>query len=312
MRAFYKFSFDRISDNILVIDAGNKLVEEHLWNFPITFLATDFQILLNRLKQNDVADEQIKEIFAEAHTFLEFNLLPLAFEEKKVKWLEKRLESLIVLQKDLIDIVENVFIPEKGKESLSALQRLCAYLDSNKLLAVRFYRMSEFSKVETVYYIGGKEFIPQVNWHTYDYSQDIQSLLMFGTDNLETALFFVVQRMAERNVALRRCDNCGRIFHPFSVRSIYCDHTDSLTGKSCKEQAAKLKYVEKIATNDGRVLFQRRSKTYSMRVSRYPDVYKKSEYLAWRNTASIALEEYISGKITYEDLDIRLTLPDRK
>lgn len=312
MRAFYKFSFDRISDNILVIDAGNKLVEEHLWNFPIIFLVTDFQSLLDRLRQNDVTDQQIKEIFPEIHIFLEFNLLPLAFEDDKAKWLEDRLESLIALQKDLIDIVENAFIPEKGKESLSALQRLCAYLDSKKLLAARFYRMSEHSKIQTIYYVGGKEFVPQINWHTYDYSQDIQSLLMFGTDDLETALLLIVQRMAERNIALRRCENCGRIFHPFSVRSIYCDCTDPLTGKTCKEQAAKLKYVEKIASDDGRALFQRRSKTYSMRVSRYPDVYKKSEYLVWRDKASKALDDYISEKITYEDLDIRLTLPDRK
>lgn len=310
MQAFYKFSFDRAAYNILIIDAGTKLVEEHLWDFPITFLSTDFQSLLDQFRRHDVSEQQIREEFTATHTFLEFSLLPLAFEENKQRWIEVLLEKLIALQNDFRTIVQNVFVP--SQESLSTLQRMCRYLDMNKLLAARFYKAAECSKVETVYYVGGKEFVPQLSWQSYDYSQEIHSLLMFGSDILEAALFLIVQRMAERNLALRQCSHCGRYFHPFSVRSIYCDRIDPQTGKTCKEQASKLKYEEKIAADVGRTLFQRRSKTYSMRVSRSPAIYKKSDYLVWKNKAAEALETYISGQITCDDLDLRLTLPDKK
>ena len=49
-----------------------------------------------------------------------------------------------------------------------------------------------------------------------------------------------------------------------------------------------------------------------MRVARSPAVYKKSDYLIWKNKASDALEAYTAGKLSYEQLDVILALPERK
>ena len=42
MKAFYKMSFDDLSNNMVILDCGTGLVAEHLWDFPILFLSTDF------------------------------------------------------------------------------------------------------------------------------------------------------------------------------------------------------------------------------------------------------------------------------
>ena len=122
----------------------------------------------------------------------------------------------------------------------------------------------------------------------------------------------MIQRLAEKSIELRRCEFCGKYFHPFSARTVYCDRKNPETGKTCKEQAAKIKYEEKIAADEGRALYQRRTKTYSMRVARSPGVYKKSDYLIWKNKASDALEAYIGGGLSYDQLDATLTLPEKK
>lgn len=49
-------------------------------------------------------------------------------------------------------------------------------------------------------------------------------------------------------------------------------------------------------------LFQRRIKTYFMRVFHSPAIYKKSDYLVWKNKVAEAFEAYISDKINYDDL----------
>lgn len=54
------------------------------------------------------------------------------------------------------------------------------------------------------------------------------------------------------------------------VVTVYCDRFDSNAGKTCKEQAAKIRYEEKSAADEGRTLYQRHAKAYSMRVTRSP------------------------------------------
>ena len=79
-----------------------------------------------------------------------------------------------------------------------------------------------------------------------------------------------------------------------------------------KELAAKEKYEKKIAANEGLSLYQRRNKTYAMRVSRSPAVYKDTEYQAWKAEAEIAVQRYVNGDLSLEALDIILELPKRK
>lgn len=170
------------------------------------------------------------------------------------------------------------------RSSLTVLARFCLYLAKNKLIAAKYSRMADYNiKVETLYYIGRHDFISQLYaWNKYDHTEQIKSYLMLRTDDMEATLFLMAQRLAECNIELRKCEFCGKYFRPFSVRTVYCDRIDLNTGKTCKEQAAKIKYEEKIAADKGRILYQRRTKAYSMRVSRSPAVYKKADYLRWK------------------------------
>lgn len=312
MNALYKMSFDHLSGNMVLLDFGAKFVEEHLWDFPITFLTTDFSAVLARLQDESVPESEVIQDMKDIHTFFEFSMLPLAFEDGSHRqWMIRWAEQMEWIQKEIQTIVDDVFLI--GHEEPDLVWRFCRYLADHKSTAAKFSKIYMTMKVETVYTIGGSEFIPQLyHWEDYDTRKEIKSFLMFGTDDMEAALFLMIQRLAEQNIGLRKCECCGKYFHPFSVRTVYCDRADPETGKTCKEQAAKIKYGEKIAADEGRTLYQRRTKTYSMRVTRSPAVYKKSDYLIWKNKASDALEAYTAGKLSYEQLDVILALPERK
>lgn len=311
MRAFYKMSFDRISDQMVILDGGTKLVEEHLWDFPILFLSTDFSEISAKLRDDSVSNEKIEQTIKGMHLFFEFSLLPLAFEADHRQWLLHWVERMEQIQVELTRMAQEVFLPSQS--DLTVLARFCRYLAQNRQIAAKFANMADGIKTETLYYIGGREFIPQLYaWETYDHAEPIKSCLMLGTDDMETALFLMIQRLADCNIELRKCEFCGKYFRPFSVRTLYCDRLDPKTGKTCKEQAAKIKYEEKIAADAGRILYQRRTKAYSMRVARSPAVYRKADYLRWKTRAAEALEDYTVGKLTYEQLDHILTLPARK
>lgn len=310
MRVFYKMSFDRISEQTVIIDGGTKLVEEHLWDFPILFLSTDFSEILAKLQDKSVTNEVIEQTIRGLHLFFEFSILPLAFEADHWYWLLRWVERMERIQAELTNMVQEVFLPSRS--GLTALARFCLYLAKNRVIAAKFAQMADGIKAETLYYIGGQEFVPQLyDWEKYDHTEPIKSYLMLGTDDMEAALFLMAQRLAECNIELRKCEFCGRYFRPFSVRTVYCDRLDPNAGKTCKEQAAKIKYEEKIAADGGRILYQRRTKAYSMRVSRSPAVYKKADYLRWKSAAADALEAYTAGKLSYEQLDSILTLPKR-
>lgn len=311
MKAFYKMSFDELSNNMVILDCGTGLVEEHLWDFPILFLSTDFSAIASKLHDDKISDLQIQEDIKNIHPFFEFSVLPLAFEEDHRRWLIQWTEHMERIQKELEYMVDDIFL--SCEKTSTILQCFCRYLAQNKLIAAKYSKVADQIKAETLYYIGGTEFSPQLYaWEKYDSTEQIKSYLMLGTDDMEAALFLMIQRLAERNIELRRCEFCGKYFHPFSVRTVYCDRKNPETGKTCKEQAAKIKYEEKIAADEGRTLYQRRTKTYSMRVARSPAVYKKSDYLIWKNKASDALEAYTAGKLSYEQLDVILALPERK
>lgn len=59
--------------------------------------------------------------------------------------------------------------------------------------------------------------------------------------------------------------------------------------------------MKKIAADEGRTLYQRCTKAYSMRVARSPTVYKKADYLRWKSAAADALELYTTGKLSYQE-----------
>lgn len=316
MKALYCFSFERKTE---WVDTGSKLVEYQLGETLLTFLCADFasyerqaeayREFFGREKEADALAEQIIHKLSLIHPFLE-NVLRLAyFESQKLPWLYRKLLGFQQLQKELADLVEVVFLPDH--RGLTAMHRLCILQNENKHIAAQFAALSNSLRAERRIYVDGQEFIP-VQETIRSVPEKIESRLIFGSDDLKTVLVTELEEMAAQNIPVKKCAYCGSYFIPFSSRTVYCDRMVGKTGKTCKELAAKEKYEKKIAADEGLSLYQRRNKTYAMRVSRSPAIYKDTEYQAWKAEAEAAVQRYINGDLSLDALELVLELPKRR
>jgi len=173
----------------------------------------------------------------------------------------------------------------------SAIERLYTYFDSNP----EFLRYNT-SKAKRLFRKG---------------DHGLESHIFMVAEELAPLLFEELEEMAEAGLHVRTCEYCGKYFVPFSSRTLYCDRLVGETGKTCKELAAREKYEQKIAEDEGRALFNRRCKAYAMRVHRDPTRFSEEEYHAWRDYAELSLKAYMQGKLSLELLKMVLELPEK-
>ena len=148
------------------------------------------------------------------------------------------------LHSDLSTLVDDVFLMDERKES--PLQRLCMHQSRDKSLAAKLAGLSKFMCVERRTYIDGHLFEPILSpAKEIEPPENITSRLFVGSDDLQAVLLTELEEIAQQNVRLKKCAYCGRYFHPFSSRTVYCDRLVGETEKSCKELAAKEKYERK-------------------------------------------------------------------
>jgi len=157
----------------------------------------------------------------------------------------------------------------------------------------------------------GKNAVLKAERRFYEGEAGLESRLFLCCDDCAALLFASLEQMAEAGLTVRRCEYCGGYFVPFSSRTLYCDRMVGDTGKSCKELAAREKYENKIADNEGRTLFNRRCKAYAMRVRRDPVRFNEEEYRAWKDYAELSLKAYSQGKLSMELLQMVLELPEK-
>lgn len=318
MKALYCLSFEKKTE---WIDDGLTLVEDQLGTALLTFLSTDFDVFLSELAitaedlENPTDREKLAEVVAAKmrllHPFLANALLPMSFEEKKALWLRYRLLELHKLRLDLCALVDVVFLMDERQTN--PLQRLCMRQSRDKLLAAKLAGLSDFMRVERRTYIGGRQFEPILSpAQEIEPPENITSRLFVGSDDLQAVLLTELEEMAQQNVKLKKCAYCGGYFQPFSSRTVYCDRLVGETGKTCKELAAKEKHEKKIAADEGLSLYQRRNKAYAMRVSRAPEIYKDSEYQAWKQAAEVAVKRYVNGELNLDELTQVLAIPAAK
>ena len=316
MKALYCMSFEKKTE---WVNTGTKLVEYQLGETLLTFLCADFasyerqaevhREFFGREKEADVLAEEIIHKLSPVHPFLENALRPACFEDQKLSWLYRKLLGFHQLQNELADLGDVVFLPDH--RGLTAMQRVCVLQNEHKHIAAQFAALSDSLRAERRIYVDGREFDPlQERFHAVP--EKIESRLIFGSDDLRTVLMTELEEMAAQNIPVKKCAYCGGYFIPFSSKTVYCDRTVGETRKTCKELAAKEKYEKKIASDEGLSLYQRRNKTYAMRVSRSPAVYKDTEYQAWKTEAEAAVQRYINGDLSLEALEFVLELPKRR
>ncbi len=133
------------------------------------------------------------------------------------------------------------------------------------------------------------------------YSEDICALA-----------FLEFEYMYINSLAVRKCDNCGRYFLPFSSLSRYCGRVAyDKNQKSCKDFAAMDKYSDKLSRNAAKKLYRQRANAYQMRCSRAPSAFPRSEYELWKENAKKLIEAFENGDITEEQFDKAIQIPGK-
>jgi len=297
-----------------------KLVEYQLGDALIAVLSTDISPFLRKLNHEfysnyalqaaDITKKAIADL-KPIHPFFESITYPAFLESNPMRDLYARLTTMKKVQLELTPLVDAVFLDDET--DLTAMQRLCMFFQENRDEALVFAALSDVMRVERRIYVDGKAFdlLPSSKSQE-SISSNISNRLIVGSDDLRAVLMTEIAEMAQQNVRLRRCERCHKYFRPFSFKSIYCDRLVGNTGKTCQELAAKEKYEKRIAADEGLTLYRRRNKTYAMRVSRAPEVYKDADYQVWKAAAEVALQQYTDGEITLEMLDVMIELPEKK
>ncbi len=134
----------------------------------------------------------------------------------------------------------------------------------------------------------------------------LDSYTFYTSDDIRALIFLEFEYMCTNNMTIRRCENCGRYFLPFSVVSRYCDRPVEGKDKTCKDIGAALKFNEKVSGDDIKLAFRRANNAYQMRCRRYPQSYKREDYEAWREAAKALMGEVLAGKISVEEFEKRI------
>lgn len=141
----------------------------------------------------------------------------------------------------------------------------------------------------------------KVNSYTFYRSNDLRALVLLEFDYMCCENFFV-----------RKCENCGRFFQPYSQRTIYCDRIFGETGKICKEIAPVIKYRNQVNNDEAKKYYQRLNNTYQMRCSRSPACYSNKERYKWQVMAKELLQEVNNGNMNFEEFKEKIMIPEVK
>lgn len=214
------------------------------------------------------------------------------------------------LRTELLWLIEQVLDLDGSNNELSVLQRYFL-LNKSDSEARRFkQRMHEQLKVFQCMMCGEDEQTLSVTRQTVG-NLSLEAAICFASDDLRTLAFMEFEYMVTENFAVRRCENCGKYFLPFSVVSRFCDRIGT-DGKTCKEHAIRERYYKKLQSNACRAAYVKNNNAYQMRVRRDPQSYPQEAYLLWKQTAKQALEANAAGTMTEEACLLAVALPVRR
>lgn len=312
MKPEYILSFDGIHEHSETADAEQR---GRIGTALLSFLTLDLSSACHRLERSLNTGNPIRaEIsllykkFASSHPFSAL-LFKSAFSSMENSDSVLRfLKALQSFQRMLYRVADNLFLDEETP--LSSLQRLCILCCSDAATARQFGSLRDYVRTERRFFVSGKEIRPQFcTPEELEEPCEIQSRLCFVTDSFQAILLTEIQQMAEQNVILRKCANCGGLFIPYSGKTIYCDRRIPGLDKTCKEYAAKEKYQKKIASDEALSLFRRRSKTFSMRVLRSGNPDLEGQYALWKRHAEESLSRYQAGELSFSAYNSAISLP---
>lgn len=257
-------------------------------------------------------EERVEDILTDlknTHIFLHRDFARLNTNGDVLYAMYHRAKDFARLREELQRLVERVLDLDGEHSELSVLQRYYL-LNKTDAEAHRFkQKMHEQLKVFQCMLCGEDDTLPVTAQSVA--ALDIEAAICYASDDLRTLVFMEFEHMVTENLGVRRCENCGKYFLPFSVVSRYCDRIGA-DGKTCKEHAIRARYTQKLQADICRAAYVKNNNAYQMRVRRDPTAYPQVDYLLWKAAAKEALRAAADGKISQDACMEAVALPERR
>ena len=259
----------------------------------------------------------LRERFTGAHQFISHTIERLMLESDS-EALYLRVSELARFGQSLTELIGLTLDSEGKYKDLTPIQRYallqrtsptaCIFAQSMYDLVSVQHRISENG--QRVFATARREITPELVSKVK--GSELSAYLFYCADDIRTLVYLEYEYMCTQGYAIRRCDNCGRWFLPYSVVALYCDRIVDGRGKSCKEIAAAEKYNRKVNSDAAKKLYTRLNNNYQMRCARTPELYPTREREQWQRMAKTMMKEVTSGTLSYEDFAEAIKLPDAK
>ena len=299
--------------------------DNHFLNYPIGSLLfavtdTEWDALaeeisdcrrnLYRMDQVQQSVASISERFNNTHIFLKRDFERIARSGDVLYAAYYWAMDYARLKQELCRLISSVLDMDGENSDMTVLQRYFL-LNVTDPETRRFkQRMHEQLKVFQCMMCGKDEAELELSRETVS-GLSLEAAICYASDDLRTLVFMEFEYMVTEGYAIRRCDNCGKYFLPFSVVSRYCDRLYSAQ-KTCKDYAIRERYNQKLAGNELRALYVKNNNAYQMRVRRAPELYSAEDYNTWKTAARKALDAEASGTLTEAACRQLLALPKKK
>lgn len=258
---------------------------------------------------NDCVEELLDDL-QHTHIFLQREFERLNTGGDVLYAMYHRAKDFARVRDELLRLIGLVLDLDGENNSLTVLQRYFL-LNKTDLEARRFkQKMHEQLKVFQCMMCGEDEESLEVTADSVG-ELHIEAAICYASDDLRTLAFMEFEYMVTEDLAVRRCENCGRYFLPFSVVSRFCDRIGE-SGKRCKEHAVRERYNQKLQSNVCRAAYVKNNNAYQMRVRRDPNSWPQRDYLLWKEAARQALQDAAAGLLSEEACMAAVALPDRK
>lgn len=261
------------------------------------------------LAQVQQAYERLEQEFSDCHVFLRRDFQRLA-KNGDVLYAAYQWATEYARLKDMLEsLILRVLDIEGEHRELTVLQRYFL-LNATDQETHRFkQKMHEQLKVFQCMMCGE---LPADTPMTAETAAglSIEAAICYASDDLRTLVFMEFEYMVTENYGLRRCENCGKYFLPFSVVSRYCDRQGQ-DGKTCRDSAVRENYNRRLQENDAKALYVKNNNAYQMRVKRAPQTYPPEEYRRWKQQAREALERVDRGELSLDEFRQTVALPKK-
>ncbi len=269
MERWYHIYF---KDKTEYADSPDATTELPIGSLLFSFLDVDWDALTAELSelygQHPSAEATIeyfaalRERFVGTHVFIAHTIERLTLEPD-LDALYLRVSELARFNQTLTEQIELTLDSEGTYSDLTPIQHYallqrtsptaCIFAQSMYDLVSVQHRISENG--QRVFTTARKEITPELVSKVK--GSEFSAYLFYCADDIRALVYLEYEYMCTQGYAIRRCDNCGRWFLPYSVVALYCDRKVEGRGKSCKEIAAAEKYSRKVNSDAAKKLYTR-------------------------------------------------------